>query len=201
MGKLITCPSKNKMTKKEQKLEIQAKLNAAGLSLELETISAVYEAFVDMIGDALASGYSVGVPGIGRFETRYRLPKIFYCPTTQERVYLDDRYVPFLEMSPKLKKQVREGLDVSSTSDGEQASSARGQKRSADAPKRSGRGEGLYADNPAQKARDREAEIQMRKIRVKMEEKGLDPFDPNDVEEYKILYADDDEYSALMPTD
>lgn len=104
MGYLITEPPKEKMTKKDHQLEIQEQLRVAGLSLNLETISAVYEAFVDTIGYALGDGHNVVVPGLGRFESRYRRPKTFRSPDTGEPVSLSERYVPFLAVSRKLKK-------------------------------------------------------------------------------------------------
>lgn len=104
MGYLITRPAKEKMTKKDHKLEIQAQLRAKGQSLDLETISAVYEAFVDTIGYALGDGYKITVPGLGRFEARHRRPRTFLSPDTGELVSLKERYVPFLVVNRKLKK-------------------------------------------------------------------------------------------------
>ena len=104
MGHLITRPTKKKMTKKDHLLEIQAQLKVAGEDLELKTLSAVYDIFVDTIGYALGDGHSVVVRGLGRFESRYRQPKSFRSANTGEPVPLKERYVPFLVISRKLKK-------------------------------------------------------------------------------------------------
>ena len=105
---LRTYPRFEKMTKKTQIAEMQAILQSNGIELPDKTVSAVYGAFVDSIGAALSDGLSVTVPGLGRFETRYRGPKSFTPPHLDSPIHLNARYVPFFVAGKKLKRRVWE---------------------------------------------------------------------------------------------
>ena len=106
--RLRTDPPQEKMTKKTHIAEMQAILQSKGIELSDETVSAVYGAFVDSIGAALSDGLSVTVPGLGRFETRYRRPKSFTPPHLDAPIHLNERYVPFFVAGKKLKRLVYE---------------------------------------------------------------------------------------------
>ena len=106
--RLRTDPPQVKMTKKMHIAEMQAILQSNGVALSDETVSAVYGAFVDSIGAALSDGLSVTVPGLGRFETRYRRPKSFTPPHLASPIHLNERYVPFFVAGKKLKRLVWE---------------------------------------------------------------------------------------------
>ena len=102
-----------KMTKKTHIAEMQAILQSNGLVLSDETVSEVYEVFVESIGAALSDGLPVTVPGLGRFETRYRRAKSFTPPHLDYPIHLNERYVPFFVAGKKLKRRVWENSVLS----------------------------------------------------------------------------------------
>lgn len=103
---LRTNPTSEKMTKQTHLAEIQAILCSKGITLPDKTVSAVYDAFVEGISAALTDGLYVTVPGLGRFETRYRKAKSFTPPHLDYTIDLKDRYVPFFAAGKKLKQRV-----------------------------------------------------------------------------------------------
>ena len=95
-----------KMTKKKLIQEIHAKLLAERPPVTSADISAVIDALVESVSNALGHGGTVTIPSLGRFETRLRKSRTYKDALTETIYDLGERYTPFFVPSRRLKKRV-----------------------------------------------------------------------------------------------
>ena len=100
--------SQQKMTKKQLIQEIHTKLLAEGHSVTPVDISAVINALVESVSNALREGQKVTIPLLGRFETRYRKSRVYKDAFSENTYDLGEHYAPFFVASKRLKRHVAE---------------------------------------------------------------------------------------------
>ena len=105
MDQPISQPPQKRLRKKEHLIEIQSILQASGMQLDLEQVTAVYDAFVESINKALENRDILTIPFLGRFEARHRKPKTYKTADKQTVYELDDRYAPVFVPSRPLRKR------------------------------------------------------------------------------------------------
>ncbi len=72
----------------------------------------VFEAIIKSIKVALAKGERVDIRGFGSFSIKTRESREARNPATNEKVFLEKRYLPYFKVSKLLKKYVHESLKL-----------------------------------------------------------------------------------------
>lgn len=79
---------------------------ASATDLSRSNVEAVLESFVDQIGEALAKGDRVAIPGFGTFEVRSRAARTGRNPRTGETMEIAASQTPAFKPASALKQSV-----------------------------------------------------------------------------------------------
>ena len=96
------------MGRKELLERVYRRIKAEGLDWSRAEVKAVFEAFLEIVEEALVSGEKVGLPGLGTFEIRNTPPRKAYDFKRKKGIDIPARRRICFRPSRKLKRLLRD---------------------------------------------------------------------------------------------